>query len=153
MKLRLPAFLKNWSFTTSSYPFPPGSQNNDGFERNLDVRMLDAFGRNRQLSISTVWACVRLISGTISTLPFNTYERNADGSRRFAPEFPLYTVLHDSPNADITAQTFWQVIVASLLLNGEAYGEKIIGTLGRVIGVHYLEFGRMQWSVVDGERI
>lgn len=152
MKLRLPAFIKR-AFSTSSYPFPPGSQNNDGFERNLDVRMLDALGRDRQLRISTVWACARLISGTISTLPLNVFARNDDGSRRFAPEFPLYTVLHDIPNADMTAQTFWQCVVLSLLFNGEAYGEKQIGALGRVIGVEYLDYRRMTWTYVNGERI
>lgn len=153
MKLRLSGFIKSF-FTTSSYPFPPGSQNRDGFERNLDVRLSDGlFSRHHQLSISTVWACVRLISGTVSTLPLNTFEKNTDGSRRFAPELPLYSVLHDVPNQDMTAQTFWQCVVASLLFNGEAYGEKLIGALDRVVGINYLDFNRMTWTYVQGERI
>lgn len=154
MKLRVPDFIKRWAFSSLSYPFPPGSQNRDGFERNLDVRLTDhLFGRHRELMNSTVWACGRLIAGTVSTLPFNFFERNGDGSRRFAPEFPLYTLLHDSPNVDTTAQTFWQCIVLSILFNGEAYGEKQIGTLGRVIGVEYLDFNRVTWTVVDGARV
>ncbi len=153
--MKLPRFLKAilGTWTMSSYPFPPGSQNNDGFERNADNPLTcgpDA--QHRALMLSTVMACVRLISGTISTLPLHFYERMADGSRRFAPEHPLYTLIHSIPNDDMTAKVFWQAYVASILLNGEAYGEKKIGTRG-LVAIDYLDFNRVSWTAEDGERV
>lgn len=138
------------AFSQSSYSFPVGSQNQDGFERNLDTRM---FGnRNRDLTHSAAMSCVKLISNTSSTLPLFTYLRMARG-RQLAVDEDLYTLLHDSPNADMTAQTFVQVLVASILRNGIAYGEKRVGTGGRLVAIDYLDYDRLQWRVEQGVRV
>jgi HK97 family phage portal protein len=163
--MKLPRFLKSiWgSFSTSGYPnFLPGTGSR--FDRNADnplcapdpmQGMLTCWSdpQHRVLMHSTVMACVRLISGTISTLPLHFYERLPDGSRRLAAEHPLYSLIHSIPNADMTAKTFWQAYVASLLLNGEAYGEKKLGTLGRLVAIDYLDFNRVSWTAVDGVRV
>lgn len=78
---------------------------------------------NQALQLSTAWACVRLISQTIATMPLPFYRRNLDGSREVDTGHPLYVLLHDQPNADMTAVVFWEVVVASLLLWGNAYIE------------------------------
>ncbi len=94
------------------------------------------------LQLSTVWACVRLISETISTLPLGFYEKKADGSRVPATEHPLYELLHNQPNADMTAVQFWQAIIASMLLWGSAYIEKArIGK--RIVALNFLIPSRM----------
>ena len=72
------------------------------------------------MQMATVWACVRLISETISTLPLMVYQRNGE-SRQIARAHSLYTILHDSPNADMTAVEFWEAIIAQLCLWGNAY--------------------------------
>lgn len=72
------------------------------------------------LAVSTVWACVKLLAQTVSTLPFNVYVREAD-HRRLAPELDLFTILHDRPNESMTAADFWMAWVCSLLLWGNAY--------------------------------
>lgn len=72
------------------------------------------------LALSTVWACVNLLSGTISSLPLMVYRTTKDG-REVAREHPLYRILHDSPNADQTAVDFWDFMCASLELWGSAY--------------------------------
>jgi HK97 family phage portal protein len=79
---------------------------------------------DRALQLSTVWSCVRLISGTISTLPLFMYERaekNGRTVRVVAREHPLFTLLHDSPNADMTPVEFWEAIAVGLLTWGNAY--------------------------------
>jgi HK97 family phage portal protein len=94
------------------------------------------------LQLSTVWACVRLISETISTLPLGFYEKLPDGSRRSASEHPLYELLHNQPNADMTAVQFWEAVIASMLLWGNAYIEKAkIGK--RVVALNFLLPQRM----------
>ena len=79
---------------------------------------------DRALQLSTVWSCVRLISNAVSTLPLMLYERtevNGRESRRVAREHPLYRLLHDSPNADMTAREFWSSIEVRLLTWGNAF--------------------------------
>lgn len=77
------------------------------------------------LSLSTAWACVRLLSETIGTLPLGVYERKGD-DKEPAREHPLYDLLHDSPNADQTAAEFWEGQVACLGLWGNGYAEKAL---------------------------
>lgn len=75
------------------------------------------------LQLATAMACVRLLSQTIATLPLSIYRRLGDGGRKAMPDHPLYELLHDQPNADMTAVDFWQVVVAWMLLRGTAYTE------------------------------
>lgn len=90
---------------------------------------------DRALQLSTVWACVKLKANAVSTLPLFLYERtevNGRESRRVAREHPLYRLLHDSPNADMTAREFWNSIEVRLDTWGNAFvlksysGQRII---------------------------
>lgn len=83
---------------------------------------------DRALQLSTVWACVRLISNSIATMPLFVYERTeTDGreTRRVARDHPLYTLLHDSPNADQTAFEFKRLVSWRLCLWGNFYALKV----------------------------
>lgn len=73
------------------------------------------------LQLATVWACVRLISETIATLPLGVYERDARGRRKLVRDHWLYSLVHDQPNANMTAVEFWEAVVAQLCLWGNAY--------------------------------
>ncbi|WP_062206777.1 phage portal protein [Aureimonas sp. AU12] len=77
------------------------------------------------LQLATAWACVRLISETVATLPFMLYRDERDGSRTVAKDDPLYGILHDQPNADQTAVEFWEGVVFCILTWGNAYAEKV----------------------------
>jgi len=86
------------------------------------------------LQLSTVWACVRLIAETISTLPLFLYEKRGD-LRVLAPNHPLYSLLHDQPNADMTAVEFWEAVVSQLCLWGNAFVLKSFNGQGVVIAI------------------
>lgn len=83
------------------------------------------------LALSAVWACVNLLSGTISSLPLMVYRTTATGARETAKEHPLYRILHDSPNYDQTSLDFWDFICASIELWGNGYA-RIERSVGRV---------------------
>ncbi len=86
------------------------------------------------LQLSTVWACVRLISETVATLPFVLYQTSSDGGREVAFKEPLYRLIHDAPSADHTAVEFWEGVALCLALRGDAYAKKeMIG--GRLIAL------------------
>jgi HK97 family phage portal protein len=76
------------------------------------------------MQLSAVWACVRLLSETISTLPLKVYRRNPDGTRNTANDHPLYRLLSQSPNAEMTPGRFMLFVIASICLRGNAYVEK-----------------------------
>ena len=76
------------------------------------------------LQISAVWACVRLISQTIATLPLFLYKRDANDRRVLARDHDLFAMLHSTPNPTSTAVVFWESVVASLLLRGTAIVEQ-----------------------------
>lgn len=75
------------------------------------------------LQIGTVYACARLISQTIATLPCQVYKSDGDGRGTLAKDHPLYVLLHDQPNLDMTAVSFWEAVIACVLLWGNAYIE------------------------------
>lgn len=118
----------------------------------VDPRLYQALGQyddtgrpitvNSALQLSAVWSCVRLISETIATLPLGLYRREENGRKVPANDNPLYVILHDTPNFDMTAAEFWECMVACLLLWGNAYALKEYTTGGKLLAITPL---RPEW--------
>jgi HK97 family phage portal protein len=87
------------------------------------------------LTLDAVWACVRLIAQTIATLPLQVYQQDDNGQAVIARQHPLYALLHDIPNADMTATEFWEALAASILLWGNGYAAIERGAGGRIVAV------------------
>ncbi|WP_276641320.1 phage portal protein [Siccibacter turicensis] len=79
---------------------------------------------DKAIHLSAVWACVRLLSESVSTLPLKVYERQPDGSRKPATNHPAYQVLCRRPNLEMTPSRFMLMLVASICLRGNAFVEK-----------------------------
>lgn len=79
---------------------------------------------DKAMHLSAVWACVRLLSESVSTLPLKIYERQPDGSRKPATSHPAYQVLCRRPNMEMTPSRFMLMVVASICLRGNAFVEK-----------------------------
>lgn len=101
------------------------TENGNNFVANqvtvADYRDMRAGQGGAAVGLSATWACVQLIAGTIASLPLMVYRTDAQGIRRVARDHPLYFVLHDSPNYDQTAVDFWEIMAASIEVNGNAY--------------------------------
>jgi len=93
-----------------------------------------AIGTAAALTLSAVWACVNLLSGTIASLPLMVY-RGKDGKRVVASDHPLYYLLHDSPNVDQTALDFWDFVAATIELRGNGYAEITRTSDGRPVAL------------------
>lgn len=96
------------------------------------------------MQVSAVWACVRLISETIATLPLSIFEKTSAG-KRVAPQHPLHFIIHDQPNTEVTASVFWEAMVAAMLLRGAGRAEKMM-VGGRVVGLAFFNPDRLTWS-------
>lgn len=125
--LGIPITLTDGAFWSAYY----GRESADGVNVNQHAVM----------QLSTVWACVRLISETIATLPLSMYERTSKG-KQVATGHPLHFIVHDQPNPDSTASVFWEAVVATMLLRGNARAEKLM--LGqKLVGLVFLDPNRL----------
>ena len=82
------------------------------------------------MAISTVYACVRILSNAVGMLPLVVFERMANGGKTRAPNHPLYSLLHDQPNPRENAFQFKQRMTKSLLLRGNAFSRIVPGPRG-----------------------
>ena len=83
-------------------------------------------------SVGACYAAVALIAEGIGSLPLRLYRHGDDGDRKAATEHPLHTVLHRAPNGQQSATEFWEWIVSSMLLTGNAYARVTRGFDGQV---------------------
>ena len=95
------------------------------------------------IQMSTVYACVRVIAETIASLPLHVYQNQGEGSVK-APEHPLYRILHDEPNAEMTSFVWRETMLAHLLLYGNAYCQIIRSGRSQILGLYPLLPDRME---------
>ena len=78
------------------------------------------------LQLSAFWACSRLISQVVASLPIGVFEKNADGSKTARQDHPLYRIIHDAPSYDRTAMEFWEGRALGLCTSGNGFAEKVM---------------------------
>lgn len=89
------------------------------------------------LQTTAVYACVRILSETIASLPLHVY-RYTEGGKAKDTEHVLYTLLHDEPNPDMTSFVFRETLMSHLLIWGNAYSQILRDRSGQVIGLYPL---------------
>ncbi|WP_302194460.1 phage portal protein [uncultured Ruminococcus sp.] len=90
-----------------------------------------------------VYACVRVLSEAIAQLPLHVYKYNDKGKER-VPQHPLYFLLHDQPNPEMTSFVFRETLMSHLLIYGNAYAQIIRNGRGDVIGLYPLMPNKMK---------
>jgi HK97 family phage portal protein len=85
------------------------------------------------MRITTVYACIMVISQDLSSLPLPIMQRMPDGSIREATEHRLYPIIHDAPNANMTSMVFRGAMLTSLLGWGNSYTFIRRDRAGRVV--------------------
>ena len=99
-----------------------GTQTASGAQVNSDTAM----------RVAAVYACVRVISETIASLPLHVYSREEQG-KRVRYDHPLYRLLHDQPNSWQTAFEFREMMQAHFELRGNAYAYKSMDARGNLV--------------------
>ena len=89
------------------------------------------------IQVSAVYACVRVIAETIASLPLHVYESSDAGSRK-ANEHPLYRLLHDEPNTEMTSFVWREVMLSHLLLWGNSYCQILRSGRSKIVGLYPL---------------
>ena len=87
-----------------------------GFDSSSSDSPYDSVTADTAIKLSAVYACVSLRSNTIGTLPLHL----RDEKKNVIRDHPLYSVLHDSPNAMQTAAEYWTMCQAHVDMFGNA---------------------------------
>ena len=102
-----------------------------------------AVNERTAMQTSAVYACVRILAESVAGLPLHVYERTANGSKSTKPSHPLYRLLHDEPNREMTSFVFRETLMSHLLLWGNAYAQIIRDGRGFPITLYPLLPDRM----------
>lgn len=95
------------------------------------------------MQLSVVYACVKVLAESVASLPLHVYEQKDDNKTR-AIKHPLYFLLHDAPNTDMTSFIFRETLMTHLLLHGNAYAQILRDSNGRVGAIYPLAPERMK---------
>ncbi len=108
---------------------------------------------------SACYACVKVLSETVASLPRIMFSRQADDTIKPQPQHPLQDVVEFSPNPQQTAFEFWEMQIAFGALYGNAYAEIVPGKRGAVdqllpmrpdcVQVEKLTTGRLRFNYTD----
>lgn len=124
---------KNYLSTAFTFLFGPTSSGNVVTERTA-------------MQTTAVYACVRVLSEAIAGLPLNLYRYTPDGGREKTINHPLYRLLHDAPNPEMTSFIFRETLMSHLLLWGNAYAQIIRNGTGQPIALYPLLPSKMDVS-------
>ena len=90
------------------------------------------------MQTTAVYACVRILAEAVASLPLHVYEYQDDGGKKLVHDHPLYYLLHDEPNPEMTSFVFRETLMSHLLIWGNAYAQIIRDGTGRVLGLYPL---------------
>ncbi|MDE6707715.1 MAG: phage portal protein [Oscillospiraceae bacterium] len=104
------------------------------------------------LRIIAVLACVRVLAESLAQLPVHVYQHTDKGKEKVL-KHPLYWLLHDQPNEEMTSFTLRETMMSHLLLYGNAYAQIIRNNYGNVTGIYPLMADRMKVDRDDKNRL
>ncbi|MDO7851390.1 phage portal protein [Hymenobacter convexus] len=119
-----------------------------------------AVNEHTAVTLSAVWGCVRVIAESVAQLPLLVLDKSTHGKNRLATEHPAYLVLTLEPNPRQSAFNFWELMVATCCLWGNAYAIIERNNLYEAVGLHWVhprnvsvyEYGGELWYWVAGEK-
>ncbi len=95
------------------------------------------------MQMTAVYSCVRILAEAVAGLPIHLYQYTDTGGKEKAIKHPLYFLLHDEPNPEMTSFVFRETLMTHLLLWGNAYAQIIRNGKGEVIALYPLMPNRM----------
>lgn len=101
---------------------------------------------------AAVYSCTRLIAGAVSLLPLPIYERSDDGGRTKA-DHDLWWLLNESPYQTLTACSFWEWMISSMLMRGDGLAQIIRDRTGRPVKLMPLPRECVQIEKRNGELV
>ena len=95
------------------------------------------------MQMTAVYSCVRILSEAVASLPLQFYRYNENGGKEKAVDHPLYFLLHDEPNPEMTSFVFRETLMMHLLIYGNAFSQIIRNGKGEIVALYPLMPDRM----------
>ncbi len=95
------------------------------------------------MQMTAVYSCVRILAEAVAGLPLHLYKYNDDGGKEKAIDHPLYRLLHDEPNPEMSSFVFRETLMTHLLLWGNAYAQIIRNGKNEVVALYPLMPNKM----------
>ena len=95
------------------------------------------------MQTTAVYSCVRILAEAVASLPIHVYRYTETGKERVY-DHPLYYLLHDEPNPEMTSFVFRETLMSHLLIWGNAYAQVIRDGSGRVLSLYPLLPDKME---------
>lgn len=95
------------------------------------------------MQMTAVYSCVRVLSEAVAGLPLHLYKYTQNGGKEKSIDHPLYFLLHDEPNPEMTSFVFRETLMTHLLLWGNTYAQIIRNGKGEVVALYPLMPNRM----------
>lgn len=98
------------------------------------------------MQTTAVYACVRILAEAIAGLPLHVYRYRLDGGKERVALHPLYYLLHNEPNPEMTSFVFRETLMSHLLLWGNAYAQIVRNGRGQTVALYPLLPNKMEVS-------
>lgn len=132
-------------FKRSASPFVQSFLNGDDMPNTWGPGgMVSPVSGDAALYSVPVYACVRILSETIASLPLLLYRRLPTGGKERTTNHELARLLHDQPNPDMSAFELREALVGHLCLWGNAYAEIQRDKRGRIEAIWPLRPDKMR---------
>lgn len=96
------------------------------------------------MQMTAVYSCVRILSEAVAGLPLHLYRYKEGGGKEKAIDLPMYRLMHDEPNPEMSSFVFRETLMTHLLLWGNAYAQIIRNGKGEVIALYPLMPNKMR---------
>lgn len=95
------------------------------------------------MQMTAVYSCVRILSEAVAGLPLHLYKYTDSGGKAMALGHPLYRLLHDEPNPEMSSFVFRETLMTHLLLWGNAYAQIIRNGKNEIVALYPLMPNKM----------
>ena len=95
------------------------------------------------MQTTAVYSCVRILSEAVASLPIHVYRYTENGKER-VHDHPLYYLLHNEPNPEMTSFVFRETLMSHLAIWGNAFAQIIRDGNGRVLSLYPLLPDKME---------
>ena len=96
------------------------------------------------MQMTAVYSCVRILSEAVAGLPLHLYRYKDGGGKEKAIDHPLYRLMHDEPNPEMSSFVFRETLMTHLLLWGNAYAQIIRNGKGEIMALYPLMPNKMR---------
>jgi len=130
-------------------------QDNNAEQRSITYTTPFGTGTNvspdTALTFTAVWAAIRLLTESVSSLPISVYRVENNGDKTEAVKESLYSLLKYKPNTYQNKITFFEKIMMDLCVNGNSYVYIERNRLARVTGLYCMNYEDMTIKQKDNQ--